>query len=283
MKDYTIIILYTGFLLFVSLPITLKAQFGNVIQNAEEKPSLVILGTYHMATTTSNVINVDVDDVTSPDRQKEMLELIEKLKKFKPSKIALECDFEDNAKIQKSYNDYRAGTYELTRNEIDQIGFRLAKDLGHKKVYCIDWGIFPEDPLYNYATYSKQRPDLNKYLGELYKDNEDRASKSAEKIASRSIIENLIAMNRPDRIDKSHQEYFKFLRIGQRDEYVGANYLSWWYERNLKILTNIIRFTESPDDRILVVYGAGHNKLLNQLAKESAYYKVESPLKYLRD
>jgi pheromone shutdown protein TraB len=48
------------------------------------------------------------------------------------------------------------------------------------------------------------------------------------------------------------------------------------------ILTNIIRLTDSMDDRILVVYGAGHNKLLNQLAKESDFYTVESPLKYLK-
>jgi hypothetical protein len=48
------------------------------------------------------------------------------------------------------------------------------------------------------------------------------------------------------------------------------------------ILTNIIRLTDSPSDRILVVYGAGHNKLLNQLAKESDFYTVESPLKYLK-
>jgi hypothetical protein len=124
---------------------------------------------------------------------------------------------------------------------------------------------------------------LNDYLGELYKDNDNIATEMAEEIASRTIIENLIAMNRPDEINKIHQGYFNLLRIGRENEYVGANYLSWWYGRNLKILANIIRFTESSDDRILVVYGAGHNKLLNQLAIESAFYEVESPLKYLKD
>ena len=283
MKYYIELLFFVGILLIVSLPGTLKAQLGNVNQDAEEKPKLVVLGTYHMATTTSNVINIDADDVTTPERQREMLELIGKLRKFNPTKIALECDYEANDKVQKQYNDYLEGTYKLARNESDQIGFRLGKELGHKKVYCIDWGIFPDDPLYNYETYSRQHPKLNDYLDELYKDNEDMASKSAEKIASRSIIENLIVENQPENIDEDHQGYFNLLRIAKGDEYVGANYLSWWYGRNLKILANIIRFTESPDDRILVVYGAGHNKLLNQLAIESAFYEVESPLKYLRD
>ncbi len=283
MMNITAKILISIILLFVSLPIPLKAQLGNVNQNAEVKPKLVILGTYHMATTTSNVINIEVDDITSPHRQEQLIELIEKLEKFNPTKIALECNFENNDRIHKRFNDYRAGSYELTRNEIDQIGFRLAKKLSHKEVYCIDWGIWPDDPLYNYETYSQHHPDLKEYLGELYKDNEDIASRMAKNIASRSIIENLIAMNQPEEINSDHQGYFNLLRIGRGDEYVGANYLSWWYGRNLKILSNIIRFTESPEDRILVVYGAGHNKLLNQLAIESAFYDVETPLKYLED
>lgn len=283
MKYFKKPLFFTGFLLLTILPIALSAQLGNVNQNAEEKPKLVILGTYHMATTTSNVINTTVDDVTTPERQREMLELMEKLKKFKPTKIALECDYEINEKVQKQYKDYLAGDFELTRNEVHQIGFRLGKKLSHKKIYCIDWGIFPNDSLYNYEIYSRQHPELNQYLNELYKDNEEKASRTAEKIASRSIVDNLIARNRPKNIEEDHQGYFKLLRIAKDNEYVGANYLSWWYERNLKILTNIIRITESSDNRILVIYGAGHNKLLNQLAIESAYYEVESPLKYLRD
>ena len=283
MKKYTLMFLFCGLLIFIGTPQTVQAQFGNVEQTAENKPALVILGTYHMATTTSNVINVDVDDVTSPERQKQMHELIDKLKKFNPTKIALECDYKNQSKVVKQYNEYLSGNFEFTRNEIHQIGYRLAKKSGHKKVYCTDWGIFPDDPLYNYQTYSKQHPQLNEYLNDLHKDNNDIAKKSAEEIASRTIIENLIAKNQTEANEKSHQGYFNFLRIGKGDEYVGANYLSWWYGRNLKILTNIIRFTESPDDRILVVYGAGHNYLLNQFAKESGFYEVESPLKYLKD
>ena len=72
------------------------------------------------------------------------------------------------------------------------------------------------------------------------------------------------------------------MRIGKKDEYVGANYLSWWYSRNMKILVNIIRATESPEDRILVLYGNGHSKLLNQLTKESRFYDVVNPLEVLK-
>ena len=71
------------------------------------------------------------------------------------------------------------------------------------------------------------------------------------------------------------------MRIGRGKEYVGANYVSWWYRRNLTIFDNIIRITDAPSDRIVVIYGAGHAKLLTQFAQESGFYKVDNPLKYL--
>lgn len=90
-------------------------------------------------------------------------------------------------------------------------------------------------------------------------------------------------MNRPEAVERANKWYYRILRIGRGDESVGANYVGWWHRRNLKILANIIRITESPEDRILVVYGAGHNKLLNQFARESGFYDVGSPLAYLQE
>ena len=268
-------------LVFLSAPVV-KAQLGIVDKDAERKPTLVVVGTYHMATTTTNVVNNQVDDITSPTRQKQVVELVEKLKKFKPTKIALECDIEDDAKVQEFYHQYLAGTRKLSKNETNQIGFRLAKELNHKKVYCVDWGIFPEDPLYWYEKYAAKDAELSDFLKKVYEELKKESNAETEKLRTLSVTDQLIFLNQPDRWEKSHQIYFEFTRIGRGQEYVGANYLSWWYGRNMKILVNLIRITDSMDDRILVVYGNGHNKLLNQFAKESAFYTVESPLKYLK-
>lgn len=259
-----------------------KAQIGIVDRDAKTKPTLVVLGTYHMGTPGNNVINGKVDDISTPERQKQIVELVEKLKKFKPTKIAVECDVEDDAKTQEIYDKYLSGKYELTKNETNQIGFRLAKDLDHKKVYCVDWGIFPDDPLYNYEKYAAKDAELDKFLKDVYRKLKEKSDAESERLFKLSVADQFILINQPDRIEKDHQGYFDLMRIGLRAEYVGANYLSWWYGRNMKILTNIIRITDSPNDRILVVYGVGHAKLLNQFAKESDFYTVESPLKYLK-
>lgn len=140
------------------------AQIGIVDRDAKTKPTLVILGTYHMGTPGNNVVNPKVADITAPERQKQLVELVEKLKQFKPTKLVLECDLEADAKTQQAYNQYLSGSYQLSKNETNQIGFRLAKELGHKKVFCVDWSDFWDDPAINYEKFASKDPELDGYL-----------------------------------------------------------------------------------------------------------------------
>jgi hypothetical protein len=267
---------------FLLLTFAVNAQVGIVDREAKIKPTLVILGTYHMGTPGNNVVNPKVNDVTTPERQQQIVALIEKLRKFKPTKIALECDHpEADAKTQEIYDKYLAGNYQLTKNETNQLGFRLAKELGHKKVYCVDWSDFWNDPAINYEKYAAKDAELDSFLKGVHRNLKKDVDADFEKILPLSITDQLIFLNQPTRIEKAHKVYFDLMRIGRGKEYAGAGYVSWWYRRNLVILDNIIRLTDSPNDRILVIYGEGHNKLLTQFAKESGFYNVESPLKYL--
>lgn len=270
-----------GFGFFLTLSV--NAQIGIVDQDAKTKPTLVILGTYHMGTPGNNIVNSKVADITTPERQKQMVELVGKLKKFKPTKIVVECDHpEADAKTQENYDKYLAGNYQLSKNETNQIGFRLAKESGLKKVYCVDWSDFWNDPSINYMKHAAKDAELDGFLKGVNQKLKQEADAEAAKILPLPVTDQLIFMNQPEQMEKDHKVYFNLMRIGRGKEYAGAGYFSWWYRRNLAILTNIIRLTDSMDDRILVVYGAGHNKLLNQLAKESDFYTVESPLKFLK-
>src|SRR6516162_7700352 len=90
------------------------------------KPQVMVLGTYHMANPGRDVYNMQADDVRAPKRQRELAELTEVLAKFQPTKIAIEAD-PDNKTLPAAFQEYLAGKHELSRNEIEQIGFRLAK------------------------------------------------------------------------------------------------------------------------------------------------------------
>lgn len=275
-------ILLFGFCFLSLSTFAVKAQVGVVDREAKIKPALVILGTYHMGTPGNNVVNGKVDDITSPERQRQLVELVEKLKKFKPTKIALEIDGEDDAKTQEAYDKYLSGNYQLSKNETNQIGFRLAKELGHKKVYCVDWSGFWDDPSINYEKYAAKDAELDGFMKGIYRNLKKEVDEEHEKLFTLPVVDQLILLNQLDRMEKSHKIYYDFMRIGRGKEHVGANYISWLYRRNLTIFYNIIGITDSPNERILVVFGAGHLKLLTQFAKESDFYDVESPLKYLK-
>ena len=271
-----------GFCFLFLQAFAVRAQVGIVNRDAKTKPTLVVLGTYHMGTPGNNVVNPKVNDVAAPERQKQIVELVEKLKKFKPTKIVVEIDSEDDAKTQEIYNKYLSGNYQLTKNETNQIGFRLAKELGHKKVYCVDWSEFWDDPAINYEKHASKDAELDRFLKGVYRNLKKEVDAEFEKLFPLPITDQLILLNQPDRIEKKHKIYFDLMRIGRGNEYAGAGYVSWWYRRNMVILVNIIRLTDSPNDRVLVIYGEGHAKLLTQFAQESGFYNVESPLKYLK-
>ena len=61
----------------------------------------------------------------------------------------------------------------------------------------------------------------------------------------------------------------------------GADLLAAWYERNIRIFANLHRMGLAPEDRVFVIYGAGHVPILRQLVADSPYFCVEDPLEYL--
>lgn len=264
------------------LSFAVQAQIGIVERDAKTKPTLVVLGTYHMGTPGNNLVNGKVDEISSPERQKQVVQLVEKLRAFKPTKIVVECDLEDDAKMQEKYDQYLAGSYQLSKNETNQIGFRVAKGVGLPKVYCVDWSDFWDDPTINVWKYAAKDAELDSFLKRADGKLKEEVDAEHEKLFMLPVIDQLAHFNQADRMEKDHSRYFEYLRIGRGKEYIGANYVSWWYRRNLTIFDNIIRLTDAQNDRILVIYGAGHAKLLRQFARESGFYKLESPLKYLK-
>src|SRR4051812_27954654 len=162
-------------LLLLLLSITAAAQIP-ALTTSEPKPEILVLGSFHMANPGHDLANMQVDDVRSPQRQQQMAELLAVLKKFNPTKIAIESDVTGSNR-PKEYDEYLAGRHELTRNEIEQIGFRLAKELGHKKIYPVDVdGDFPWMRVVNYAKANGQADKLdamNRYTQATVQEDDD--------------------------------------------------------------------------------------------------------------
>src|SRR4029079_14892617 len=79
---------------------------------SDARPEILILGTYHMSNPGHDIHNMDAGNVLSPKRQQEIAQLIDVLKRFRPTKIAIEAEV-GSKKVAQQYADYLAGKYEL--------------------------------------------------------------------------------------------------------------------------------------------------------------------------
>jgi Family of unknown function (DUF5694) len=247
----------------VAISISSRAQ-------SDARPEILVLGTYHMSNPGHDVYNMQADDVQSPKRQQEIAELIEVLTRFHPTKIAIEADT-TSQKVAKEYSDYVAGKYALSRNEIDQIGYRLAKKLGHHAVFPVDVdGDFPWQRLVNYAKANGRADKLDTISagwGTQVKEQGDF-------LRSHTVLEMLEYMNSDSRAAKDIALYYATVPYGDPLDYAGPDLLAAWYQRNIRIYNNIVKLIESPNDRILVIYGAGHLGWLRQDIANDATVKL---------
>jgi uncharacterized protein DUF5694 len=233
--------------------------FGQDPPRAEAAPptgraQVLVLGVYHMANPGRDIFNMQADDVLAPKRQAEIAQLVEVLKRFRPTKIALERD-PWNDRTAKDYAAYLAGTHELTRNEIEQVGFRLARELGHKAVYPVDAdGDFPYQRLVNYAKGSGRAKELDALSDEVGA----MVKAQGEYLASHTVLDTLLYMNADEKVARDVGFYYRQAHLGEPGDWAGADLVADWFRRNVRIYANITRLVDSSDERVLAVYGAGH-------------------------
>ena len=224
-----------------------------------KRAEVLVLGTYHMANPGHDIFNMKADDVLAPKRQQEVAEAAAALAKFKPTKIAIESD--SQTKLSERYAKYLAGQYVLTANEIDQIGLRLAKELGHTTIYAVDAdGDFPFPRVVNFAKATGQSAKLDAILGEIGA----MVKAQGEYLQTHTVLQTLLYMNADAKVAQDIGFYFAEARFGEPGDYAGPDLLAEWYRRNARIFNNVIRIITSPDDRILVIFGAGHLGWLRQ-------------------
>src|SRR5579862_1250672 len=105
--------------------------------NRGAKAKVMVLGTYHMANPGKDLVKVGIRDTLSPERQTEIQLLNVRLLRFEPTKIAVEAT--EASRVNERFATYLQDRVELSAGEVEQIGFRLAKSLGHTRLYGVDY------------------------------------------------------------------------------------------------------------------------------------------------
>ncbi|AGA79888.1 DUF5694 domain-containing protein [Echinicola vietnamensis] len=258
----------------------------NDISNKKEKPTtekknlpkVAILGMLHF-TSKNNTVNQKFTEVKSEKRQAEIKILIESLKKFNPTKIAVERPYRSEEALNEKYTSYLNGTYELTEEETDQIAFRLARELNHKRLFL---AYSPVQYAFDSTVAFAERNGQSKLIDAII-ENATELAKEYDKIASNGTIQDAVYYLNTDRaINKNHFGYILLSQIGNEKNKIGAETVGDWYKSNIKIFDNIRQLADSNTERILVIYGQGHLKILNQLIKDTPELELVKVNKYLK-
>jgi hypothetical protein len=266
-----------------ALAASVEAPSLLISQRAQgERPVLMVVGVAHFDNPARDVVNTKVDNVLTPKRQKEIIAVVDQLAKFHPNHVAVEWQATKQEKLDARYAAYRAGTYELTSDERDQLGLRLAAKLQLPRVDAVDWLDEPpgKDEDYDFESYATA-PEAKARLAAL-RDPAKGAKESA--VLGRTTMGGFLAyLNSPENLNEKNREYYDYALLGDDEKAPGANWVGAWHTRNLRIFAKLVRIADKPNDRVLVIYGAGHAYLLNQYATESHAFRIERPVELLQN
>lgn len=225
---------------------------------------------------TSDLYRLETDNFRSAKRQEEIRKVVDAIKDFHPNKIALEVVKEKNGLLNEQYHQYLNNELELEIDEIHQFGFRAAAELKHEEVYAIDWmdsvGNRSIGEVLNWA--EKEQTEILQII-DTYR------SELTLTLGDKGIDELIRSYNEEKYIKKQHEMYMHIARIGRGSDYVGIDWMRWWYQRNLILFSNLAEISSS-NDRVVLIIGAAHVYLVTQFLKESGLFHIVSVSEFLK-
>jgi len=262
-------------LLCLSTLMTAQKKPSDYFQNPRTK--VLVVGTFHFDypnLDAHKTLKEDQVDVLSPKTSKEVTELVNYIKKFKPTKIAIEAWPEWNA--NQKLKEYNEGKHRDQRDERYQLAMRIAKDLKIGELYSIDArsvlddlveklgktdSLYFKNLLQDYDF--KSDDPISQSFTALYKGSEPKNFKS--------LLDNFMYLN-----SKEYHQYGYGVYLSgdfKLRQYDGADMLAmYWYNRNLRMFRNMQNIPHNAEDRILVIAGNGHAAVFRQLLTYSAEY-----------
>ena len=283
MKFYTAIIAFTC-ILILSFEKQGYSQVDpdKILQKNKKIPKVLLVGSWHF-----NYPGLDANvtkekdriNIYSTQRQKELEELLNYIAAFKPTKIMLESG-PITGYLTYNYKEWKAGKAKLYASERSQIGIRLMEKLKLDTVYGVDDGALLMDFLYDTAL--KSAPYIDSITRRHYFGGNDSIQNRFKQFydyqdkyeLNNTLLQSFKYLNS----DKVLNRYFgAYISGGQftsmEDE--GPDALSmFWINRNLRIFRNIQRIETTGEDRILVLFGAGHVAILKWLFECSPEYQL---------
>lgn len=239
-------------------------------------------------------------DVFSPKKQAELAHLRAQLRRFRPELILVEAEPKEQPQLDSLYAAYQQDQLQFTtlpsgRSERYQIGFALAKELHLAAPQGIDYyAATSQGLLHNGRNIAQFQQGLKALQAAA------RPLRRQVQHDSLSVADYLALINQPALVALSHRALFNTPALvtggtfadngintndlGRVDTaYVGAHYITLFYNRNLKIYSNLLRTQQKTGaQRLLVILGQNHVRVQEELLGANPTYHVVPAHRYLK-
>lgn len=249
------------------------------IESKVKKIEVLNFGTFHMGFT--NDANKTEFDEHDKKNQKAVHKIAEMLAKFKPTVILVETRPEYDEKLQSIYKAYVKNPEMSFKNpnEIELLAYELGRLSGTERIYGIDHKMG-----YNYNIGFEMENTLDKKTHDDYLNNPLLYHTSLKLDESKlSLLDKLKLTN--------HNLYLDFLitvnadiltHVGSEKGFEGADEAAKYYQRNLRMFSNMNRIDLKEGDRVFVLMGASHTAFFRDFISRSPKYKMVNTFDYLK-
>lgn len=228
---------------------------------------------------TSDANSVNFDENNKKNRE-DAQAVAKMLAEFKPTIVCVEVPWERNNALDSVYQTYlqAPGSTSTYYGEVGMVAFEIARINKLKRLYGID-----------------HKMDYNYLIGEeidnaidaaTYQDYTNNPFKATPEIAvnedSLSLLDKLKLWNRPEFLNFLIEINADILtHVGTENNFEGADEAAKYYQRNLRMYSNLNRIPTDSTDRIFLIMGGSHTAFFNDFMKRSPKYEIVDVFEYL--
>lgn len=237
-------------------------------------------------------------DVLTPQRQAELRTLQDQMLRFRPDAIMVEELPEQQARIDSLYQRYRQGQLVLDslpdgRSEVFQLGFALGKRLGIGRIYCVNAPGGTSQSILNqgtnlalYEQATAEHRQFYKPVMEQFESGGVSVSGLYSFLNSPAFLQQLhtLVYRTPARVTDGTLKPDPMVDAGFiSPHHVGAEFISVFYNRDLKVYSNIVTTQlATGSSRILTIIGGRHVASLQGIFATDPAYRVVPASAYLK-
>jgi len=267
-------------ILFFSCNKTLEKDIENIqIELQSDRIKVLNFGTFHMGFTN------DAHSHEFNENSKKNIDSVHQIAKmlsiFKPTVIIVETSPSYDITLQENYSKYLKDSNIIFKNqdEVELLAFELGRLSETKRIYGIDHKLQYYYNINNEITNSIDSITYNEYNKDPFESNPELAIN----FDALSLLNKFKLMNNQKFLDYLIEFNADILtHVGTDNNFEGADEAAKFYQRNLRMYSNLNRISLKKDDRVFILMGGAHTAFFRDFMNRSPKYEMINTFNYLK-